>query len=327
MNPMAHVVKPIVPESIASQAVASRVTLTTIPAFGANPLESASGNHPLEVAIDRIAAQLLANHEMVRRSLPDVAAEVLQLVQSTRSDATAIDKAISKDPFAAAQLVSMANSALFSPRQPILGVREAIVRLGLEQVRDVMMVIITQSKMFRIKGLEAQTAVLRMRSIGSGLAGRLIARLINAHQEYAFLVGLLHDVGHFLLLERCAEKGVVDAQLLSDPNLGPIARARFEMHHQFVGAIACQSWKLQSGVIDAAACHHSPRHDGKPHVAANIAALGDRMLDHLGMGCEPYPLDPSEPVCTDLGLRPEQVLGCLGELIQQLPAYTKVFSS
>lgn len=327
MDPVAKSPPPATPMPSQPSHPASRVTLTTIPAFPSDPAQNASHEHPLEIAIDGVAAVLLNNREIVRKSLPDVAAEVLQLVQSHTSDATAIERAISRDPFTAAQLVSLANSALFAPRNPILGVRDAIVRLGLEQVRDVMMVIITQSKMFRIKGLESHTAALRMKTIGSAVAARIVARQINAHGDYAFLVGLLHDVGHFLLLERCAELNVITPKVMQDPHLAGIVNARLEMYHQFVGATACQAWKLQSGVVDAAACHHSYRHDTRPHVAANIAAISDRMLEHLGVGCVPVALDPADVVCTDLGLNPDQVLGCLGELIQVLPQYTKIFSS
>src|SRR3954470_23538560 len=100
---------------------AHRPTLSTSPAIP-DALGGDAKDHPLEAAISNVATQLMNDKEAVRRSLPDVAAEVLSLVQSSKSDAVAIEKAISKDPFTAAQLVSMSNSALFAPVNPILGV-------------------------------------------------------------------------------------------------------------------------------------------------------------------------------------------------------------
>src|SRR5262245_22474822 len=104
---------------------------------------------PVE-AIDRAAAALIANSEAVRRSLPDVAADVMQLCQSLKSDAAAIEKVVSRDPFISAQLISLANSAMFAPRTPIVGIRDAVVRIGLDAVRDLVMLVVTNSTMFRL---------------------------------------------------------------------------------------------------------------------------------------------------------------------------------
>jgi len=64
--------------------------------------------------IEEIAVRSVADNKAIQRSLPDVAAHVIELCQLAYTDAARVEKAVSRDPFISGQLVSVANSAMFA---------------------------------------------------------------------------------------------------------------------------------------------------------------------------------------------------------------------
>jgi HD-like signal output (HDOD) protein len=122
--------------------------------------------------IEDIALRAVTDSKAIQRSLPDVAAQVLELCQLAYTDAGRVEKAVSKDPFISGQLVSVANSAMFAPRVPIVGVRDAVVRLGLDNVCDIVMMIVSNSTMYRVRGFEKEVEILRERGLAAALSAR-----------------------------------------------------------------------------------------------------------------------------------------------------------
>jgi HD-like signal output (HDOD) protein len=297
----------------------ANATGATSPAVGAASRQTAgpSTSRPtmavpisqtLAVRVDHVVDAVATDPETLRRSLPDVAAQVLELCSRTSVDAVGLEKALTRDPFLSARVVSIANSAMFSPRMPILSVRDAVVRVGLDAVRDVVLMVVANSTMFRVRGFERQVDEMRGRMLASAACARLLARAVRAEAEYGFLAGLLHNIGELVLLERCAQDGLITPALWEDPNDGAIVRERIAAHHGAVGAALCRAWKLPTGVIDAALFHHDYRAGGKTHLAAHLVAAADDLVDYVLPGVTPPKSPPQQaPAVADLKLGPADV--------------------
>lgn len=258
--------------------------------------------------IDHVVEEIVRDQGALRRTLPDVAAEAMEMCGRAGGDAAKIERTLTRDPFISAQVVSIANSAMFSPKMPILGVRDAVVRIGLDAVRDVVVMVVANSTMFRVRGFEKQIDGFRRRMLASASASRFLAKAVHAESEYGFLAGLLHDVGELVMLERCAMDGLITAQSWDDPVEGALVRERIFTHHASVGATLCRSWKLPTGVVDAAQFHHDYHNDGKAHLAAHLVAASDVLCDYLLPG-QPPPAMPAneQPIVLELGLTPAQI--------------------
>ena len=271
------------------------------------------------IRLDHYAESIITDTKALRRSLPDVAAEALALCTSSTTDANAMERTLSRDPFISAQVISIANSAMFAPRMPILGVRDAVVRIGLDAVRDVVLMVVTNSTMYRVRGFEARVDTLRRRTLASAAAARLLAKVLRVESEYGFLAGLLHDVGELVLLERCVQEGMLVPGMLEDPNDGPILRDRLDHHHTHVGAALCRAWKLPPGVIEAAEFHHNYRTaDGKTHFAAHLCAAADVIAARVMPGAHPDPAADA-PAIIELGLTMEQANTIVQHVTAALP--------
>ena len=278
------------------------------------------------IRIDHFAENIRNDTKALRRSLPDVAAEALQLCSRAGADAMTMEKTLSRDPFISAQVISIANSPLFAPRMPILGVRDAVVRIGLDALRDVVLMVVTNSTMFRVRGFEGHVEVLRRRTLASAAAARLLANVLRVESEYGFLAGLLHNIGELVLLERCVQEGIVTPALLDDPTEGPMIRERFHFHHTRVGAALCRAWKLPSGVIEAAEFHHDYKADGKKRFAAHLVAAADAIVDYAmpdSRGEDPTTV----AAVTELGLTTAQIETLVAQVKAELPGLASVGST
>jgi putative nucleotidyltransferase with HDIG domain len=271
------------------------------------------------IRIDHYADSIVTDTKALRRSLPDVAAEALALCTSSTTDANAMERTLSRDPFISAQVISIANSAMFAPRMPILGVRDAVVRIGLDAVRDVVLMVVTNSTMYRVRGFEARVDMLRRRTLASAAAARLLAKVLRVESEYGFLAGLLHDVGELVLLERCVQEGMLVPGMLEDPNDGPFIRDRLDYHHTRVGAALCRAWKLPPGVIEAAEFHHDYKTaDGKTRFAAHLCAAADAIAAQVMPGAHGGSAGEA-PAIIELGLTSDQANTIVQHVTAALP--------
>ena len=271
--------------------------------------------------IEEIALRAVTDSKAIQRSLPDVAAHVIELCQLNYTDATRVENAVSKDPFISGQLVSVSNSAMFAPRVPIVGVRDAVVRLGLDNVCDIVMMIVSNSTMYRVKGFEAEVERLRKRGLAAALAARAMSRLMRSDPaDYAFLAGLMHDIGELVLLERCATVGKVTPEMMADENEGPVIRATIARLHTELGAAVCRIWKLPPSVVDSVLFHHNCRKGENRYLTTALVAAADLITDHMGLNGEPQPLDVEDPLFTNLKLTPDLVRAVVAETERTLPA-------
>ncbi len=270
--------------------------------------------------IAEAARDLCQDTKAIKRSLPDVAADVMALCQQSSSDALRIEKSVTRDPFISAQIVSVSNSPMFAPRMPIVSVRDAIVRIGLSNVSDIVMMVVTSSTMFRIRGFDEHVTKVTSRFPATALAARLIASTLRVPMEAAFTAGLLHDIGDLILLDRCVKTGKVRPEMVQEPVFYGVIMDALHANHAKVGAAVCTVWKLPSSTVEAAAHHHNYKLGGH-HFSANLVAAADTFADIMGIGVPNKRIyDPAEDVFKDLGLKDEQVKATLVQFGKLLPS-------
>jgi len=209
---------------------------------------------------------------------------------------------------------------MFAPRMPIVSVRDAIVRIGLSNVNDIVMMVVTSSTMFRIRGFDEHVARVTARFPATALAARLIATVLRMPNEAAFTAGLLHDIGDLILLDHCVKSGKVRAEMVQEPVFYGVILDALHANHAKVSAAVCTVWKLPSSTVEAAAHHHEYKL-GSHHFSANLVAAADAFADAMGIGMPlKRILDPAEAVFKDLGLKAEQVTSTLVQFGKLLPS-------
>lgn len=129
--------------------------------------------------------------------LPSTAQKVLSLMSDPDISIEKVKRIIGSDPALAAKILKVANSAFYGGFRNIQNLSQAILRLGLNSVRNI--VIATSLKnVYKRFGLTEK--LLWEQMIGSAMASNLLARQTRrADAEDAFIGGLLHDIGKVVI--------------------------------------------------------------------------------------------------------------------------------
>jgi HD-like signal output (HDOD) protein len=271
------------------------------------------------IRIHHLTEVLCADESALRRSLPDAALRLLRLTGGRSADAASIEAALGADAALAGPLVALAGAGVFGAPEPVASVRDAVVRLGLEGTRDALLVVVTNGIAATVPGFEARAEAIRRRALAAAMAARLVAKALRVESGHDFLVGLLHDVGELVLLQRAAEEGILPAGIFEDAKAGPPVSAALDVDHPRVGAAVCRAWGLPPAVAEAAELHHEPRR-GQARLSAALAAASDAIAAHVTGAPS---IDPaSQPVWRELGMSPAAVASVVADVEAALPALT-----
>ena len=239
-----------------------------------------------------VAARCLVRQFQGRRersfrmpALPESALDALSVSQ--RPDALPLDmiRVLERDPQLAAAVLRVANSPLYGVGRSVDNLRAAVMRLGMDNLRDVVQQAVAESHIFRGKEAGALRA-LAQHSVQVAHMARAMVRLSprtprpgpwieSGLASGAFLAGLLHDLGRAALLGVFA---------VDDHGLTPRERAEvMDVAHADVGAAVAREWKLPQVIIDAIERHHAPWPEQGPTIwhAGHLVALAEAWVGHL----------------------------------------------
>lgn len=133
--------------------------------------------------------------------LPTLVAKLIEMVDDPRTNASNLARLISTDQVLTARVLRLANSAFYGFSRRIATVNLAIVVLGFETIKDLCVSVALQ-EWFTSKDDAPLFDMSRFweHSIGCGIAGRMIARILNyRHTGDIFVAGLLHDIGKLVM--------------------------------------------------------------------------------------------------------------------------------
>jgi HD-like signal output (HDOD) protein len=209
--------------------------------------------------------------------LPAVAVEVHQLAQRSSADLGKLISVVEKDPLLAARVLKLAHSAASAPTGTISSVRDAVVRIGLRNVADVAWEVALDTRVFRSKAYAGTMEVVRKHSIACAHLARLVASFSSIASEYAFLCGLLHDVGMAAVL--LVMGGDDKADPLPDGMTADVLRTC----HEEASRVVASLWKLPMDIQVVLGNHHAVLVDGVVHPLTAIIALAEQLSRHHGL--------------------------------------------
>jgi|GEM_PF-3971338 len=199
--------------------------------------------------VDRLVGEVISGKTQVP-SVPRVIKALTALWNDEETDLKKISAMIELDPSLALKVISIANSALFFGMSTIASVADALVRIGLNQARDLVMTY-TYSSLFTSKQMIFRRIFdewWEHSLLCSVTAQSLAPSAAIEHGGYAYLLGLLHDVGKLCLLKAFtdlwADKSLSEAQL--EILLGRIAK-----NHRAVSQRLLKEAKLPRGFQNA----------------------------------------------------------------------------
>ncbi len=236
--------------------------------------------------------------------LPEAVAKVLALCEDESTDAKAIEGVLERDPSMASHVLRIANSSAYAPKETIVSLQQAVSRLGLGALRNIVLGVSMQGRVFRVQGQQTRMRTIWIHCAVAAAFARELARMLRKNVEGAFLCGLLHDVGRPVVLQ-----ATVDTLAHRSKEPLPVALLDTAMNefHEGIGARMLEAWKLADWAVAAVAHHHEPAKAAPFEQEARITRLAD-LLSHWAMDTGKTPEDfPADPVVAELNIYPEDL--------------------
>ncbi|MDD2900533.1 MAG: HDOD domain-containing protein [Desulfuromonadaceae bacterium] len=194
---------------------------------------------------------------------------------------------ISEDQSLASQVLRVANSSYYAGLSSIATIKDAIVRLGAQEVANMVM-IASQYELYRSENefLNSSMQKLWIHSLACATGAKWLAKKASYANLAAesFMGGLLHDIGQLALLK-----------VLDDIHRNKETKATFsetlineilDRMHEEVGYNLLKSWSLPEAYCSIAVNHHKEDFDGND-ILLVIVRLADMACKKVGKSLNP----------------------------------------
>jgi len=193
-------------------------------------------------------------------TLPAVALQVLELSRDTNVDIKAVADAVRNDQALVTKVLRTVNSSFYGLVKPCATVRQALVYLGLNTVKSI---VLGFSLVESMNGGDESTIGFNYvsywrRALASAVAARELAtRLRVDDPEEAFLTALMQDFGMVVMHRVHGDTYLQCIDLArSHGDLPDIEYEHLELTHHAVAAEMARRWNLPDHVCDAMHRHH-----------------------------------------------------------------------
>jgi HD-like signal output (HDOD) protein len=221
-------------------------------------------------------------------AMPHVASKVLELSSDPDTSASRLQQVISDDQAMTARILKIANSAMYACSRRIKTLSEAIVMLGFNSIRS--LVVTSAARNLYSSGsarMGLKERLLWEHSIGSAFACRLlVAERHPALAEEAFLAGLMHDIGKLVLNLQLPEQFEEIVQIVYNENrdFHAVERELLGFDHAQVGALLVNKWKLSPMLEEVIGLHHQPDEFTEDRPLLLYLDLANRLCLRHGIG-------------------------------------------
>jgi HD-like signal output (HDOD) protein len=207
-------------------------------------------------------------------AMPDTYSRLQRALAQPSVTAGEIGDIVNADAAIATKVLQITNSAFFRLRKPMVRIKDAVTYLGFATVRNLVLCAEIFSQWKATPELpDADPQILQQHAQYAAAACKALA-LGGISPDDAWLTGLLHDIGYWVLIQECPQDLAKAIDLSRDLNL-PLwecERRIIGATHAQVGAYLLGLWGLPYPIVEAVALHHTPRAI-VPHAYDLLAAL------------------------------------------------------
>ena len=241
-------------------------------------------------------------------TFPQVITIVLNALDDEKMSAGQISELIEKEPALATNLLRLANSSFYGFFGQINTVREAIVIVGLREVKN--LVLATMALRFYTNSLSntdfSHVDLWRHSAVAAFIAKMLAKEISFADPNGSAMVGsLIHDIGKVIIDQYFHEVFVKVIHEVCDNNMTfPQAEKKvFGYTHAQIGATLLKRWNFPEELVSSVLFHHTPWQDSNTSGVSALVFCADLFAKFLSFPSysKEAPLEPSQ--LTNKGVR------------------------
>ncbi len=189
-------------------------------------------------------------------ALPQSVLRLMSVIDNKDVDMDKVTELLSADPGLVATLLRVVNSAYHGMREEIKSVKQAVVAIGIDKLRSL---IITVGLVQKYHGLPPAVAQPYWNhAVRTAEWAKLIGRQFEIGEgDEVYLCGLLHNAGELLIYQFFrAQKLQIDERVSAGTPQPDAERAVLGGTHADIAGFLFSHWKLPAAVVQSAMYHH-----------------------------------------------------------------------
>jgi HD-like signal output (HDOD) protein len=256
--------------------------------------------------------------------MPMPVQKVMAYIGNPEADLRQLAKLIEHDPGLTVNVLRMANSAFFGSPGKVTTVKDALLRLGMQRVYQLVIASgVAPMTRFAITGYGLRPGELLEHSVAVATASETLARELEiAAPPYTFTAGLLVNIGKTVLgtfLEVDAEPILELAHERQIP-FEQAERLVLGIDHAELGALLLARWSIPEPLVNVVRYRLRPDDCPVPDVALDLVHVGDVIakMTGIGMGIDGLQYAPSEAVFARLDVTPLQMENVMAAILEHI---------
>ncbi|MFW8601704.1 HDOD domain-containing protein [Desulfobacterota bacterium M19] len=214
-------------------------------------------------------------------TLPGIVTKLTRMADDPDTTTEQMGRVISKDHILAAKLLKLVNSAFYGFPQRISSLSSAIILLGFNVVKS----LIISASIFEV--MEDQDVELWEHSLGCAVASGVIARRLEISEpEEISTAGLIHDLGKVAVKMEFSKEYRAVNQLMAERGIA-MREAEMEImgiNHAEVGGWLAKNWNLPIRLVEPISCHHTPEQAVNEPISSAVVHFADILIRGMGYG-------------------------------------------
>jgi len=223
-------------------------------------------------------------------ALPVIASQLLRLLSDDKASINKMANLISSDPAITSKVLAIANSAFYGIRKQIDTIKLAMVILGLNEIRNIILSI-SIFRSFNDNSNDASFDRNRFwqHSIATGHFAKIIRTELKlpGHGE-EFTAGLIHDIGKIIMDQYFHDQFIKALQFSSEKGISNYAAEKkmLGMTHMELGAWLANKWMLPKNLVDSIEYHHNPFSYNERHMLPALISVSNFYANKFGFGID-----------------------------------------
>ncbi len=222
-------------------------------------------------------------------SMPHVAMKLLQVVNDPMAKIEDLQRVILSDTALTSRILKVANSAYYGLSRKVQTLSDAILIMGFTSVKNIALGMVLKEVFVGAGFIEMK---LWEHSLGVAIASGLVASRTKGQDcniERAFIAGLLHDIGKYILSVSFPDRFVtVFETVIEEHRPSPeVEREFFGFDHQDVAEFLFEQWKMPEDLCRVVANHHrchSVDAGSGEFDLCRVVRFSDTLCGYLGVG-------------------------------------------
>ncbi len=228
-------------------------------------------------------------------TLPQVAFKLIAMISDETSSMRDIGNLIEDDPPLIAKILRIVNSGFYNLRYEVKNIRQAVVILGLEELRDLVFAMSVFSTFYHIKENENFSFLQFWKHCAAtGKVATVLCKYIGIIPNHiAFLGGLLHDFGRLVLQLYFRDDYIKVFKFSNDHQISLFDAEKkvLGITHAEAGYWLARRWNLPEDLSVLIRDHHNLTvADVKNNVFLALIHVADRITNIWGISIEPVPI-------------------------------------